>query len=410
MANLRGIQIKKQAITGNTNLGTDSTSALVITGIASSGLALDTAVEIKNLKQAENLGITAEYDKTNNLNVYRHLSEFFRLAGDGVSLWLMLVAQTKTLSELCVSAKTLLVESAGEVRQVALAINLESSTTITLVDGIPQEVGAAIADAQTLADWAGTNDMPCVVVLEGYAYGGSSSASLDLRQITNVEAPNVSVFIGQDYDYAATKTGHAQKYADVGTLLGVLAIAGVYQNIGNNELFNLSTGGQWKTPGISSHQTNKSIYADLQTLEDKAYLFGLTYTGLSGVRINNDYTCVAVKNDTENNVNEHTLAYSRVMQKAVRGLRAVYLPKVKTDWLVDAKTGKLSKGTIASLEDLGDAVFEGMIGRGEVSYGKTTVDPDSDLVVKKELLVSFVIVPKGSINEIKGTINLKSKV
>ena len=65
--------------------------------------------------------------------------------------------------------------------------------------------------------------------------------------------------------------------------------------------------------------------------------------------------------------------------------------------------------TVVALEDIGDGVLERMIANGEISYGKTTIDKDSDLVVEKVLKISFVVVPKGSIGEIKGTINLKKQ-
>ena len=65
--------------------------------------------------------------------------------------------------------------------------------------------------------------------------------------------------------------------------------------------------------------------------------------------------------------------------------------------------------TVVALEDIGDGVLERMIANGEISYGKTTIDKDGDLVVEKVLKISFVVVPKGSIGEIKGTINLKKQ-
>ncbi|MCM8866334.1 hypothetical protein J2Q04_13590, partial [Tenacibaculum finnmarkense genomovar finnmarkense] len=107
--------------------------------------------------------------------------------------------------------------------------------------------------------------------------------------------------------------------------------------------------------------------------------------------------------------NEHTIAYGRVLDKAVRGLRTAYLPKVKTDWVVNKDTGKIPPGVVVALEDIGDKVFEDMEQRSEITFGKTFVDKDSDLIVSKELKVSFVLVPKGAIGEIKGTINLKTQ-
>ena len=50
-----------------------------------------------------------------------------------------------------------------------------------------------------------------------------------------------------------------------------------------------------------------------------------------------------------------------------------------------------------------------MIKRGEITYGKTIIDKESDLIVDKVLNVSFKIVPCGNIGEINGTINLKTQ-
>lgn len=48
---------------------------------------------------------------------------------------------------------------------------------------------------------------------------------------------------------------------------------------------------------------------------------------------------------------------------------------------------------------------------GEITQGKTTTDPDSDLLtIPRELKVSFVLVPTGQIDTIKGTINLKTSI
>ena len=252
--------------------------------------------------------------------------------------------------------------------------------------------------------------MPCQVLLEGYGYGGTASSTANLRELPNLNATKVSVVIGQDYSYAKSKEGKAQKYADVGTVLGVCSKALVQQNIGNNELFNLTdaTQGVWIEPALSSYTTIVDAFDDLQTLEDKGYIFGITYAGIAGVRINNDHTCTPVVVDSHHNMNEHSIAYGRIMDKASRGLRTAYLPKIKTDWELDEK-GKMRPATIVALEDIGDSVLERMFANGEISYGKTTIDKDSDLVVEKVLKISFVVVPKGSIGEIKGTINLKTQ-
>ncbi|MEI7487053.1 MAG: DUF2586 family protein [Chryseobacterium sp.] len=413
MSNLSGVTINKGRVGANRRFIGDAISGLIISGVAATALELDIPKVVYNMKDVETLGITKLYDTTHNMNVYRHISEFYRIAGEGTELHLMLVAQSVTLPTICeVNAKKLLSNAKGEIRQLAIAVNLEDTATVTLLNGIPTEVYNAIAKAQVLYQWADSLFMPCQILLECYHHTGSAASSANLRNLENLEASKVTLVNGQDYQYASTKTGFSQKYADVGTVLGLTSVARVNQNIGNNELFDITDGakGIWIEPGLSSHTSNKEILEDLQTLEDKGYVFGITYTGMAGVRINNDHVCAPVIIDSDNKINEHTIALGRTEDKARRNLRSVYLPKVKTDWYLNEETGKLSPGTVVALEDIGDKVFADMVRNGEITYGKTTVDPESDLIIEKDLKVSYVIVPRGNIGQITGTINLKTQI
>ena len=347
--------------------------------------------------------------------MYRHVSEFYRIKGEGTKLFMLLAAQATTLVQMCESTndtlcKALITEGAGEIKQIALSVNPTGVTTS--LNGMPDDVYNAIAKAQLLYNWADANFMPCNIVLEGYDFGGNAAASANLRAIENVAAPNVSVVIGQDYNYAETLIGNAKKFAEVGTALGTISAAAVNQNIGDNEAFNLTDGlkSKWLVAGLSNHTTVKSNLSDLQTLEDKGYIFGLTYAGLGGVRWNNDHTCVEIIIDAEGNINEHTIAYGRTHDKARRLLRTALLPKVKTSQPVDKSTGKLPTGVVKYFENLGDGALAQMENAKEISSGKTIVDPNSDLLIAKELKMKFQIVPYGTVGTINGTSNLKNSI
>lgn len=413
MSNLNGVNIQRGKVGSNRLGSNDAISGIIITSPAVTALPFNTHKVVYNIQDVEDLGITADFDTDNNVNVYEHFSEFYRLAGSGTELHFVLVAQTSTMvSLLDEPAKSLLIAAEGKIKQLAVAMNLEESATITLLNGMPDDVYNAIAVAKNLENWSEANFMPVSIFLEGHNYSGPAASATDLRALTDLSAEGVSVVIGQDYTVASAKSGKAQNYAFVGTVLGVTASCTVEQNIGENETKNLTdvTRGKMITPSLSNHKKNTDQYSDLQTLENKGYLFGVSYIGLAGIRLNNDHVCAPIVLDSDNNINEHTVAYGRVGKKARRELRSAYLPKVKTTWKVDEATGKLSPGTVVALSAIGQTVLDDMVKRGEISAGVVIIDEDSDLIVEKVLKTSYKIVPKGSVNEISGFVNLKTSL
>jgi hypothetical protein len=415
MANLNAVTITRGRTGANTLSLGDGISAIIIACAATANTAHGEIKTLFNSVDVASAGFTEAFDTDNNVNATRHLTEFYRMGGEGQKLYVMLVPAATTMVEILEDAeeqyaKKLLVAAKGEVRQLAVAVN--NTAAVVSLNGLPTDVYNAIPKAQGLADWAFENHFPCQVLLEGYAYSGPAASAADLRAIENVKAPKVSVFIGQDYNYADTKTGAAQKFADVGTALGTVAAATVEQNIGDNEVFNLTdaTVDAWLEPGISSHQKNEDVFSDLQTLENKGYIFGYEYAGLEGVRWNGDHTCTEIILDAQGNINEHTIAYGRTHDKAIRLLRTALLPKVKKTYPVDPATGKLPIGVQQYFKDIGNGVFAEMQRRNEISGGETFVDPESDLVVEKVLKTSYVIVPYGTIGEIRGTSNIKNRL
>jgi hypothetical protein len=413
MSNLNGASIKKGRVGTNRLASDDAISGIVLTGVKPANLDLSTPKVVYNIQDVESLGITKVYDSTNNVHVYEHLSEFFRLAGSGTELYLILEPQTEKLVDLCVDpAKSLMIFAKGKIKQIAIGVNLLPAATNTMLNGMPDDVYNAIAIAKQLEEWSEENHMPLSVFLECYAYGGNAASAADLRDLDNLSAEGVTLVNGQDWDVAEKKTGHAQKYANIGTVLGVCASCTVDQNIGENETKNLTHESKklLVNPGLSNHKKNDDQYSDLQTLENKGYVFGVTYTGMAGVRLNNDHVCAPIVIDDDNNINEHTVAYGRTAKKVRRMLRTAYLPEVKKSYLLNETTGKLSPGSVVALEDLGDRKFADMQRASEISYGKTTVDRESDLVVAKILNVGFKVVPKGNVGEINGIVNLKSQI
>lgn len=401
------------------------TSALITTGVAVVGkLTLGTVYELLSVDDCEALGLDAAYDTANNVVVFEHIDEYFRLqeeSGEIGPLYLMVVAQTVTLAQIIDDtnyqyARKMIIEADGKIYNMAIGFNPDEDYTETTTDGLNSEVRAAIIKAQALHDWAWNTDRPVQILLEGRGCSGTASAALNLRAIPATpsgiqENDRVSIVIGQDYDFAETLDGLAQKHAAIGTALGALAAGEVNQDISEVETRNLTDEkkGKWLTAGISSHATVKSIESQMGTYDTKGYIYADLHEGVSGYRFNADATCTPVIVDAQGNMNCHTIAYGRTHDYCARRLRQVLILEVKKVKPVNPTTGKMLPGVVKDLETKGDNVFENIAADGHISGGTTTVDPDSDILVAKEVDMSFDVVPYGSIGKINGTINLKNQ-
>ena len=425
MGSLKGVNIDRGTIGASVNQGADAITGLLATGVAVaadaangiSGIALGQTVKLTSLTDAEAYGINESYDSTNSLSVYRHISEFYRMFPNG-TLYLMLYSGDMEAAFAEQYAKKLIIDANGEIRILGIA-NTPAAATEEYLNGFPEDVFGSIQLGQQLYDWAFSTFRPCQIILEGRDFNAANAASaLDLRNITIsnqvLEAFKVSVCIAQDWKFADGLDAIRKKMADLGTMLGSIAKKAVNENIGEVEGGNLvdTTNNKWLVAGLSNHQTIAGWDSQLEALDSKGYIFAISYTGIAGYYWNNDHTCTPIKKDKDGDFNEYTISYGRVHDKAVRDLRTCLLPKVKSTQPVDPDTGKLPQALVTYFERLADDdVFNAMAAEGLITAGKTTVDPESDLLISpRELKVSFVLVPTGQIDEIKGTINLKTSI
>lgn len=406
MASLKGVNITRGKIGPSTIDNEDG-----ICGLLASGEEMDT-VKLMCMADLEALGITEEYDVKNHCAVYRHVSEFFRMAGEGNTLYLKTYKGTQeSVFADDGPAERIIADSNGEIRTLAVAHTPGAEADIT-------DISALAAKAQAFYDWTFETFRPCQVVLEYNGMkGDTASATDDLKNLkvgsSELDAFKVSVCVGQDYAYASQFSDARRTMADVGTMLGCISAKAVNENIGEVGTGNIADAakGKWTVAGLSNGKKISEWDRQLETLDDHGFIFAISYAGTAGYFWNNDYTCTKAVKDKDGYLNECTISYGRVLDKCVRGLRKALLPYVKSTQPVDPQTGKLPQATVAYFEAVGDGVFENMIAQGQISAGRTTVDANSDLLVSpRELKVSFVVVPTGCIDEIKGTINLKTNL
>ena len=405
---LRGIRILGGKIGANV-AGDGREFGIICNGVAiADKLDLATHYELRRPSDAVALGIDAAYDTTNSVNVYRHISEFYRKAGEGKKLHIMLLAQTVMIDEMTDLAKALVVAADGNISDLAFCFNPAPAYVETIVDGMNADVLAAIPVLQAFADWADGNDMPLHTILEGRGMGDVLAALTDLRDM-EAEYEKVTLVAGQDWDYAEGLWALGKKMADVGTFLGVVAGQAWNRNPGEVATQNLTnaTLGAWLVAGLSNHKKYAEVYADLETLNEKGYVFPIKYRGVTGYWWNDGHVCAPIVIDNAGNMNQHMIYYSHTIDEAKRALRIAYLPEVKKTVVLDE--GKIPPTMVSYYNALGDMVFDRMAGKELLSDGKTYTDPDSDLLIEKILRIQFGVVPTGCVNEIVGTINLKNQ-
>lgn len=427
MGSLMGVSLTKGSVGANATAPDTSVSAMLATGMAVAGkLVLGQVYEINSLKQAEdNLGITATYDTDNSVVLHQHIADFYSFPQNlNARLLIMVVtpvaANPSVLLEdpTGVAARKLLVAGGGAIKQLGFAYNLAVGTVETQTDGLNTEIRAAIAKAQLLYDWAYASDRPCNIILEGRAVADNLATLLDLHNIPAgaaiLEAGKVSIVIGQDYDYAEDRLLLCRKYAGVGKALGTVAAAEVNQSIAEVDVFNLSDAakGTWVTGGISNHKTIVETDGFTAMMDQRGYIFPGTYSGVSGLRWNNDHTCTPIKIDEEGNINEHTIYFGRTMDMAALRLKGHLTGKLKKRVVVNTANGLLPSVVIKAMEaDADKKVFGKMVNEQLISGGKTYIDKTSDLLTPpKTLRASFEVVPTAILETIAGEIRLKRTI
>jgi len=412
MPDVNGVTVLKQA--GALNRGPQGEDRicgmLYGASTAPSGLAFGTVQKLESLQEAVDLGITADYDTTNDELLYYFISEFFRLSPQG-KLWILLVDQsgvavapaTMLTDSGNAYAKKLLTTANGEIRVLGVAIN-PANLAGTYTYGLPDEVEAALAPAQSLAEWSYTNFMPVNVVLEGCDIQTPYGSLKDLRALAHTK---VSVFIGQDKGKADSDAAWTNRAA-LGTILGMISQRAVNENIGWVARGNVSdtANGLFTSVGLTDNTAIEDVQASWQTIADDGYIFLKPYVGFAGYYFTDDPTATTVTGE-----DEISISAGRTKDKAARVLRNALLPVVKSPQKLTS-AGKLPPSQLRYLESVAErALDDFMTNQDEISARQVIVDPDSDLVnAPKRLDVSFNIVPTGTIGEIQGKLQFVDSI
>lgn len=393
---------------GRSNPSTDGVMALVMpvpTADLPAGTAHYTPYRLLQTQDAETRGFNASFDANENLLVHQQVSEFFRLAPDGV-LNLIVVAPQELPTLVALPAFMAAIRLAEDVKIIGITGLAETSV----------ELADDVEDVQDMVDaFRAEHRLIDAVILGGTGTVAASlvSAYPDLRLKA---APNVAVAIAQDAGIATSKAAYA-KYADMGAVLGMLAQRQVNENLGSvniitkprekrgNPDYPLTDGSRWAVARLSDGTPVAPLSStDRKALTDKGYTYAGAYQGYGGLFFNSSPTCVELASDyayIENN---------RVWNKAARLLRLALIPEIRSVVKRDPQTGYIRSSTISRWTGIANAALESMNAADEISGYEVYIDPKqlpSDTVPVK---VSATVVMDGIAHQIEVDLGLSNSL
>lgn len=366
---------------GRREPSTDMISGLIASGVAvGAGAQLDTVYMLSSVKEAEDIGLDADYDTSNSVLVYEHIKEFFRVNLSGV-LHILIKDQAKTFKELVEELPTLTDAADGDINQTAIAYNPSVPVTDTTA------LLAAIAEAEIQAAALYSGHKPMLVILEGKGYDVTTPD--DFRALN---AANVAVMVGQDYSVAQVD----DTYAAVGTLLGAVSKAGVHVGVDYVRDFNM-LGGTLSIASISNMKLSTLSTSQLDTANDKGAIFFRKHVGIAGVYFNDTPTCTKLTDDYA------FIENIRTVNKATRIVRATLLPDLGSPVAVDPTSGELDATFVQSMKAAVDkAITEQM--PGELSGFTFYIDPEQDVLATSRIDTQLSLIPLGKAREIRSDI------
>lgn len=374
------ISIISDALGGVANIE-DSISGLALSGPAATGLALNEPKAIFSVEEAEALGIDASYDSTNSVDVYQQIVDFYDAAFTGIELWIVLFPQTTTMALACDAnnqiVRKLLDEAEGRIKIWGINRIPDGAYVPTYVDGIDDDVNAAVLNADDLCKQLQTEHNPCRAFIGARDFQGDVGNLRDFKQNNN---ERVEVFLGSLTDAGSPSIGH---------LVGTYASLPVHRKASR-----VKNGDIGKTAAYLSDGNDVKDYKSAwDALNDKGYTFYRKHPNISGFYFSSDPTCVSDANDFS------SMAYGRLIDKANRILFATTIEEVDNEVDIDAG-GNIEPVTIKSYQNkIKNALVQGM--EMNLSYPakdsvRVEINPSQNVLATSELNIAGVFIkPKG---------------
>lgn len=369
---------------GQTIPTNDALAGMLLQGPAPAGVALLVPVLITSLQDAEDIGITAEYDTDNTVTAWKEIKAFYAGAGAGAQLWVMVVSQAVNMATMLDVAEPnyavkLLNAAGGGVRLLTIVRDPAAGYTPTITGGVDVDVTNAMVNGQALALAYTAQYKPLRVIVPGYGYTGVAG---DLVALNTRTENRVAGFIGDTV--AGVKTG-------VGIILGRLAAIPVQRNIGRVKNGSL--------PILTAYLASETVEVadgDIAVIHGKGWVTFRRHIGKAGYYFTDDPTATGPTDDY------NRIARGRVIDKAIYLAYVTYVNELLDEVRINPTTGKIERGQAKYYQTIAEtAINNAMTANDEIDGVTVFVDPAQNVLSTSRICVELRIVPVGYAQEIK---------
>jgi Protein of unknown function (DUF2586) len=369
---------------GATLATADGVAGLVVTGKPDTGgYVLGTPILVTSLAALTTAGIT----QSANPFAYRQVKEFFQEAGTGAKLYLMLVAATQTVSQICDNtnpdgAKALLDHAGGAIRILGVLSDDSLVTVASTASGLNDDVLTARDNMAAMGAAYFAEQRPFRCLIGGTSYQGAPGTLASLMSGTTNN--RTAILIG-DTDTSYSNTG-----ACVGLVLGRLATIPVMRKLSRVRTGPMSNSTAWLGAAALA-----AVPGDDVVIADNGFITWTTYPNVSGYYLSGDDTCSATTDDY------HFLARGRVIDKAQILAYSVFVQEVDDEVPV-AADGTIDTGFAAWLQQQITGMISGtMVANNECSGVDCFIDPAQNILATNQLRVVLKIRPVGYSTDIE---------
>jgi hypothetical protein len=367
----------------------DNTCGIIVpVNAVSDRLTIGTAFAVYSLDGATDKGI----DAILNPIAYRHVKEFYDVAGSGRKLWIMPAAMTARLKDTVDVAdglaKKLIAQAGGEI--VALGVTAikddetvgDGSATTVIVDGIASDVYIALQKGQQLCNYFQEKIMPFVCLIEGRHLTDSEA----LRDLSEDSKYRQAIVL------ASTQSDGS---ASVGLALGQIAALPVQRKISRVKNGNLPVENAFLSDGkpIAGRE-------DLNTLHDKRYIVMRNFPNKTGFFFSGDPTATSQTDDL------NCIARIRTIDKATKIAYNTYVEEIDDDVELNSD-GTLHPSVAAYLKNKIEQQVNGAMA-GEISSFTATVDTSANITSGAAQDIYLDILPRGYLSVIRVKLGFKA--